>query len=65
VSPSVKSLADNSYPYHKSYYLVTQGPPAGATQRFIAFLGSSRGRQIMTQLGIQISPALLATSATK
>jgi phosphate transport system substrate-binding protein len=62
VVPSLKSLVDGSYPYHKQYYLVTQGPPAGATQRFLAFLKSPQGREILIRFGVQLSPALLATS---
>ena len=51
VKPSVKALADGSYPYFKSVYFVTKGTPTEDTTRFIAFVRSPAGRRILTELG--------------
>lgn len=51
VEPSTKTVADGSYPLFKSFYLLTGPKPSKLTQGFIAFVRSSEGRKILTQLG--------------
>jgi phosphate transport system substrate-binding protein len=51
VEPSVKALANGSYPYFKSLSLVT-GPTSPSTaQQFIAFVRSPAGREILSRYG--------------
>ncbi len=51
VSPSAKTIADGSYPYVKTLYIVTKGNPAPPVERFIGFMGSAAGRQILADTG--------------
>lgn len=51
VTPSPKSIADGTYPYMKSVYLLTGSKPSQATQEFVSFVSSARGREILGQLG--------------
>jgi phosphate transport system substrate-binding protein len=60
VTPSVKALADGSYPHFKSVYVVTKGARSEGTARFVAFIRSPEGRRILTHLGHWIAPAGVA-----
>lgn len=52
VTPSPKTIADGTYPYFKSMYLLTKAKqPSQATQEFVSFVLSTRGREILAQLG--------------
>jgi phosphate transport system substrate-binding protein len=51
VAPSVATLADHTYPYLKSMYVVTKPDDAPTVQRFLAFLHSAAGREILHQTG--------------
>lgn len=52
VTPSPKTIADGTYPYFKSMYLLTKAKqPSQATQEFVSFVLSTRGREILGQLG--------------
>ncbi len=51
VTPSTKTIADGTYPYVKSMYLLTGSRPSQATQEFVSFVRSGRGREILGQLG--------------
>jgi phosphate transport system substrate-binding protein len=51
IAPSAKTIADGSYPYLKSLYLLTGIKPSGPAEEFTAFLRSPAGRKILTQLG--------------
>lgn len=51
VAPSPKTIADGTYPYLKSLYLLTGPKPSQATQEFVSFVRSARGRKIIGQLG--------------
>lgn len=51
VTPSVKALADNSYPYFKRMFLVTRAQPAAHVEKFLAFVRSADGRARLEQLG--------------
>jgi phosphate transport system substrate-binding protein len=51
VDPGLKTIADGTYPYVKTFYLIT-GPNASALARqFIEFVFSARGREILTGSG--------------
>jgi len=51
VVPSVDAVANGSYPYFKSLYVITRPNPAPPVQQFIAFLRSATGRDILVHLG--------------
>lgn len=51
VRPSVETLAEGSYPYMKTMYLVTKGSPDGPVARFIDFVASPAGRTILRANG--------------
>jgi phosphate transport system substrate-binding protein len=55
VAPSVKALADGSYPYFKPLLMVTRGAPAGAAERFITLARSAQGRAILEANGHLVS----------
>jgi len=56
VAPSAKTVADGSYPLFKSLYLVSTPRFAGASQKFIDFVVSSRNRHTLAQLGHAVEP---------
>ena len=60
VSAGKKSLADGSYPLLRPLYLVTKGKPAGETKRFIDFVLSKEGQQIMAKNAFSIPEYKLA-----
>jgi phosphate transport system substrate-binding protein len=60
VKPTAKALSDGSYPYFKSVYVVTKGTPSRETARFLAFVRSTEGRRILTDLGHWMPPAGVA-----
>ncbi len=47
VRPGLSRLADGSYPYAKTFYLVTGPAPSAAARRFIAFIRSPAGAAIL------------------
>jgi phosphate transport system substrate-binding protein len=51
VTPGPRTIADGTYPYFKSMYLLTGLKPSQATQEFVSFVRSVRGREILGQLG--------------
>lgn len=51
VVPSVKSIADGSYPWFKSFYLVTKADSSPSSRSFVEFVLSARGRQLLSTLG--------------
>jgi len=51
VTPSPRTITDGTYPYFKSMYLLTGPKPSQATQEFVSFVRSARGREILGQLG--------------
>jgi len=57
IAPSAKTIADGSYPYFKSLYVLTGTKPSGLTEEFIAFLSSTSGHKILTQLGYWMGEA--------
>ena len=50
IAPSAKTIADGSYPYFKSLYMLTGIKPSGPTEEFMAFLRSAAGHKILAQL---------------
>jgi phosphate transport system substrate-binding protein len=60
VPPGLTAMADGSYPYYRTIRLVTRGEPRGLTGKYVAFLASPAGRQLLNRLGLQVSPALRA-----
>jgi len=51
VVPSVRTLADGSYPLFKSASIVTKGEPSDTVRRFISFVRSEKGMAILEQSG--------------
>lgn len=51
VKPTIQTLAQGSYPYVKSMYIVTKGKPAAPVQRFVDFTLSAEGRELLARLG--------------
>lgn len=55
VTPSPKAIADGSYPYFKSMYVVTRPSPSGLAQQFVSFVFSAQGRSILEQIGYWVA----------
>ncbi len=51
VEPTVENLASGRYPLGKSIHMVYRTPASDGVRRFLAFLGSPRGRQLLRDLG--------------
>ena len=51
VVPSVRTMADRSYPYSKSFYMVTRKETTAAVRRFIDFVRSPAGSVILSKNG--------------
>jgi phosphate transport system substrate-binding protein len=51
VTPSVRTLADGTYPLVKPFYMVTPSTTSAPVQRFIDFVRSPTGRQILLENG--------------
>jgi len=51
IVPSVETMRKGAYPFAKPLYVVTGPKPSEATRRFIAFLTSERGREILSSAG--------------
>jgi len=51
IVPSVRTMADRSYPYSKTFYMVTRKNPTGAVLRFIDFVRSPEGAAILSRYG--------------
>ena len=49
VEPTLKNLAAGSYSYQKHLYLVTRSKPSAAAQRFVTFVQSGAGREILSR----------------
>ena len=55
VAPGTKALADGSYPYVKTMYLVRVGAGTDAVMRFHAFVASREGRQLLLDAGYRVA----------
>jgi phosphate transport system substrate-binding protein len=51
VEPTPGNIASGAYRYYKRLFLVTSANPRAATQRFIAFIRSPAGRNVLAQTG--------------
>ncbi|MSP38946.1 MAG: hypothetical protein EXR70_10695 [Deltaproteobacteria bacterium] len=51
VVPSAKSIADGSYPWFKSFYIVNKTNGSATARAFADFVVSARGQQIIAKLG--------------
>lgn len=51
VEPSLRTMADRSYPYSKTFYMVTRKNPSAAVLRFIDFVRSPSGSAILSRYG--------------
>jgi len=51
VEPSVRTVADGSYPYFKPLLIVTGPKTPAAAQEFVAFVRSATGREILERSG--------------
>jgi phosphate transport system substrate-binding protein len=51
VEPSLRTMADRSYPYTKTFYMVTRKNPSAAVLRFIDFVRSPAGSAILSRYG--------------
>jgi phosphate transport system substrate-binding protein len=51
VAPNAKTLADGTYPFVKSFFLVTREYPSRAVREFVAFVRSPAGARILLQCG--------------
>jgi phosphate transport system substrate-binding protein len=60
VAPGLAALANGSYPYGKTLYLVARGESTVAVQQYLGFLASPAGRKLLTGLGLDVSPGLTA-----
>jgi phosphate transport system substrate-binding protein len=54
--PSVKTLADGTYPYYKRLFIVTKGPATGTALEFIEFIKSPAGRAMLEANGHVVAP---------
>jgi phosphate transport system substrate-binding protein len=55
VPPSVKTLADHSYPLVKDIRFVTRGGDPAAVSGIVEFAFSSQGRAIAEQAGVLVT----------
>jgi phosphate transport system substrate-binding protein len=51
VAPSVRTMIDRSYPYGKTFYMVTRNNPPAAVRRFMDFVRSPAGAAILSRNG--------------
>jgi phosphate transport system substrate-binding protein len=51
IMPSVRTMADRSYPYTKPFFMVTRKNPSVAVRRFIDFVRSPAGSAILAKNG--------------
>ncbi len=51
VVPSVQAMSDRSYPYSKTFFMVTRNNPSAAVRRFIEFVLSPAGSVILSKSG--------------
>ncbi|PLS75938.1 MAG: ABC transporter [Actinobacteria bacterium] len=51
VTPTSEHIRDGSYPMSRPLFLVTDGKPAGPAERFVDFVVSAPGQQLLTRHG--------------
>ncbi len=57
VAPTVKAIADGTYPHFKTLFIVTRSSPPASASAFIAFVKSSDGRRILEDTGHWVADA--------
>jgi phosphate transport system substrate-binding protein len=55
VEPTPKNIANGSYPYFRTFFMVTGPNPSAFVQKFIDFVFSKDGRNMLSQTGHWIS----------
>jgi phosphate transport system substrate-binding protein len=51
VMPSLRTMADRSYPYSKAFFMVTKKNPHASVRRFMDFVRSPAGAAILAKNG--------------
>jgi phosphate transport system substrate-binding protein len=51
VKPTTKSARDGTYPWMKTFFMVTRQPPSPAAEKFIRFVRSPEGKAILSRVG--------------
>jgi phosphate transport system substrate-binding protein len=51
VEPTVGNAASGKYPHLKRFFLITRSEPSAAVKRFVAFMQSPAGREILIRAG--------------
>jgi len=51
VAPTPENFTSGAYPHGKTMTIVTKGAPNEATQKFLDFIASDTGRQVLVRLG--------------
>ena len=51
VQPTTKSVRDGTYPYTKTFFMVTRQAPSPTAERFIRFVRSPEGKAILSRVG--------------
>lgn len=51
ILPTLQNFASGAYPHGKTLAIVTKGKPNEPTQRFLDFIVSDKGRQVLVRLG--------------
>jgi len=51
VVPTTKSVRDGTYPYTKTFYMVTRQPPSPTAEKFLRFVRSPEGKAILSRVG--------------
>ena len=57
IAPTLQNYASGAWPHGKTMMIVTKGRPNLATQKFIDFIASDSGRQILVDLGHLVTAA--------
>lgn len=56
IVPSPQNFASGAYPHGKTMTIVTKGKPNESTQKFLDFIVSDKGRQVLVRLGHLVTP---------
>ncbi len=51
VAPTLKNLADGTYPYFKSFYIIRKTHASAAAEKFVAFTRSPEGQKLLAGSG--------------
>ena len=51
VNPTTKSVRDGTYPYTKTFFIVTRKAPSPIAEKFIRFVRSPEGKAILSRVG--------------